>query len=188
MDLNASTLEMPESVDLGVISAFVEGVRASGALQADLVLAGPLTAPRLTGRFSMQGGRLRFVGFPQAFEGINLAAEVEDTKATLSTFTARLGGGEVQASGSATLTGFTPTQYTLQASGTRVRLTYPEGFTAVYSGNLTLEGTAEQSRLAGRSGCWGVYRGHRLACWGSLPRVRGIGDELLPEDVFRTSM
>ena len=190
VDLNASTLEMQSkgSVDLGVISAFVEGVRASGALQADLVLAGPLTAPRLTGRFSMQGGRLRFVGFPQAFEGINLAAEVEDTKATLSTFTARLGGGEVQASGSATLTGFAPTEYTLQASGTRVRLTYPEGFTAIYSGNLTLEGTAEQSRLAGEVRLLrGVYSKDielaSLLGFGSR-EYAGSETELLPEDVF----
>ena len=53
-----------------MVSAFVPSVRASGSLQADLTLRGPLATPRLTGRFEVEGGRLRIVGFPQAFENI----------------------------------------------------------------------------------------------------------------------
>ncbi len=190
LDLAQQTVELTSrgSVDLGVVSAFVDNVRAGGSLQADLRLAGPLAAPRLSGTFSMQGGRLRIVGFPQAFEGIALAASVDDTKATLSSFTARLGGGEIAVSGSATLDGFVPAEYALQATGTRVRLTYPEGFTGVYSGELKLQGTAEQSRLSGEVRLVrGVYSKDveltSLLGFGSR-EYAGTDAELLPDNVF----
>ncbi|HEX5044299.1 MAG TPA: outer membrane protein assembly factor BamA [Candidatus Polarisedimenticolaceae bacterium] len=190
LDLEQQTVELTSrgSVDLGVVSAFIDNVRAGGALQADLRLAGPLDAPRLSGSFSMQGGRLRIVGFPQAFEGIALTASVDDTKATLSSFTARLGGGEVAMSGSATLSGFAPTDYALEATGTRVRLTYPEGFTGIYSGELALRGSAEQARLSGEVRLVrGVYSKDvelaSLLGFGSR-EYAGTDAELLPDNVF----
>jgi autotransporter translocation and assembly factor TamB len=190
VDVAQRTVELTSkgTVDLGVVSAFVDNVRAGGSLQADLKLAGPFEAPRLSGRFSMESGRLRIVGFPQAFEGIALSATVEDTKATLSSFTARLGGGEVTMSGSATLSGFAPTEYALRATGTRVRLTYPEGFTGIYSGDLAVQGTAEQARLSGQVRLVrGVYSKDieltSLLGFGSR-EYAGTDAELLPENVF----
>jgi len=190
VDLEPRTLELTShgTVDLGVVSAFIDNVRAGGSLQADLRLAGPLDAPRLSGSFSMEGGRLRIVGFPQAFEGIALKASVDDTKATLSSFSARLGGGEVAMSGSATLAGFAPTAYALKATGTRVRLTYPEGFTGIYSGELALQGDAEQSRLSGEVRLLrGVYSKDveltSLLGFGAR-EYAGSDAELLPDNVF----
>ena len=61
---------------LGFASAFVEDFRADGTATLDLRIGGTLDDPDLSGLLQVEGGRLRWLRFPQTVEQVMEDREV----------------------------------------------------------------------------------------------------------------
>jgi outer membrane protein insertion porin family len=138
------------TLDLGLLAAPFAAVRASGPVRVELAARGPAGHPQLQGSLSATSARLRWLGFPQPLEQVAFRVALSGRQAELSELTARLGHGELRASGTATVSGLALEGFGAEIEASNVRLEYPEGLRGVYEGRLELKGNAEQATLAGR--------------------------------------
>lgn len=138
------------TVDLSVLGAFLGNLRASGTATTVLELSGTLDAPALDGRIDVDGARARFVGFPQPIEDLRATITFEGDLLRVDGASAQVGGGQVLVQGTWRLSEEERSRYDFTLDATRVTLTYPSGFRAIYDADLRLAGDADRGRLAGR--------------------------------------
>ncbi len=136
-------------VDLGVLTAPFDELRAEGPVELDVRLSGPLASPELQGTMSGAQARLRWLGFPQGLDQGSFKVEFDRQVATVRQARARFGNGEIRASGAVRLDGYRPSGFSAKIDAANVRVEYPEDMRATYEGQFRLEGDDRSSNLAG---------------------------------------
>ncbi|ANM28807.1 hypothetical protein ABI59_03075 [Acidobacteria bacterium Mor1] len=137
------------NLDLGAAAALVPELRAAGPVDVDLRLSGTGEAPRLDGSLSLEGGRLRLLGFPHTLEQTSARIEFGGDTARLERLEGILGSGEVTGSGEARLEGLALGDHRFELSARSLRIRFPDEFRGIYDGELVLGGDADQSTLSG---------------------------------------
>ena len=117
--------------------------------------------PRRTGFLAarrLRTGAVRHFSLPHGLDNINGRLSFDAAGVRVDDLVARLGGGDVRFAGRVALKGFQPGDLNLTATGERMRLRYPEGFTSIVDADLVLRGPVTGPTLAGtvsvRSATW----------------------------------
>lgn len=141
-------LQMRGAVNLAIARSFSPDLASTGTVTLDAAMKGTLTAPDLTGRASIRNGDFHYADFTNGLTNANGDVVFSGSRATIQKFTAESGGGKVDASGFAALSGgVLAFNIVTNASGVRVR--YPEGVSSVSDARLTLAGTSQRSQASG---------------------------------------
>ena len=135
--------------NLSILQGFLRDVRSSGSAEVQADIRGTLSEPVIAGAATILDGRLRHFSLPHAVERLNGRLTFDRGGLSLEDATARLGDGDVVLGGRIGFTGFTPTEYSLTASGKGMRIRYPEGFRSVVDADLALRGEFERPVLSG---------------------------------------
>lgn len=147
-----------DPIDLSKAAAGIPQIeRASGAFDAKLRAAGPLSAIALTGSARLRKGALRLMGFPLGFDDVELDVAVGGGDVRLTRASALVGGGTLSMTGRMPVRGLEvgTASFTIEAKGVKVPVT--EGV------NLTADANLEATFAPGAS-----VEGER-----NLPFVKG---------------
>lgn len=135
--------------NLGILQGVLRDVRSSGAAEVQADVRGTLSAPVITAAATIVDGRLRHFSLPHALENINGRVEFDRAGLRIDDMTGRLGGGDIRIGGRVGFTGFTPTDLGVTATGTAMRIRYPQGFRSVVDAELALRGEVASPVLSG---------------------------------------
>jgi hypothetical protein len=146
------------NANLGVLQGFLRDIRSSGDAEVQVDLRGTLAEPVLMGSAIFSGGRVRHFALPHALEALTGQVEFDAGGLRFDQVTARVGGGLVTFDGRVAFEGFVPSTFALTASGSDMRIRYPEGFQSRVDADLALRGSVSTPTLSGtvtvRSGVW----------------------------------
>lgn len=137
-DLASAALSLTGGGQAAIVNPFIEPRNVAGPVSFDLRLDGPLRVSSLSGRMTLDGGRLVAPTFGIELENLNLSADLSGGSATLSGSSAVRGGGEVAVSGSLALT--SPYAGDLAVRLSAARLRDPELFDTTVSGTVRVNG------------------------------------------------
>ena len=115
------------AANLAVLQGFAPDVRSSGRAEVAARLTGTVEAPVVSGTALLSDGRLRHFGVPHALEALNGIITFTATGVQLDGLSGRLAGGPVRFAGRLGVTGYTLSEYDVSATGTDMRLRFPEG-------------------------------------------------------------
>jgi len=104
--------------------------------------------PDVSGRAELQKGEFRLANFSNGLTNANGVILFSGPRATLQSLAADSGGGKVDATGFAALTGGLIT-FRMEAKTQGVRVRYPEGVSSISDSDLTMAGTSERSEVSG---------------------------------------
>jgi hypothetical protein len=138
--------------NLGILQAFFRDIRSSGHAELAGEIHGPLEGPVFSGAATIKDGRIRYFSLPHSIEAINGTIRFAPGGIRIdeqSGLTAQLGSGQVRFGGMIGLNGYVPDRLSLTASGTDMRLRYPEGFRSIVDAELALVGTFKAPLLKG---------------------------------------
>jgi hypothetical protein len=135
--------------NLGILQGVLRDVRSSGSAEVQADVRGTLSKPVITGSARLVDGRLRHFSLPHAVEHLNGVVTFDAGGLSVDGVTARLGDGEVRLGGRIGFRGFEPAEYGVTATGTGMRIRYPEGFRSVVDADLSLRGPFASPILAG---------------------------------------
>lgn len=121
------------------LEALAPDLRVTGSINALGKIRGLATAPELDGQADLAGARVLLAGFPHSLEDLRAVVLVYPEQAILDSFSGRLAGGEVRASGTFALAPDFLADYRLQAEVRGFSLRYPEGWSLEGGARLTLE-------------------------------------------------
>ncbi len=143
-------LNLRGSADLRALGLLSPSLRGRGSAQVAVAVAGTRAAPRVDGRLQIEGGALRFRGFPHGLEDIKGTLRFGESAAELAGVTATVAGGPVEMEGQATYSGGRLGSFDLEATGRGMSLRYPEGLRSLMDAELRLFGDRERQWLTGR--------------------------------------
>lgn len=134
-------------INLAILSTLKPDLIASGAASLDTTLRGTLQEPDLNGKLEFQNASFFLRDVLTGFEKVSGRLLFDRNRATIDSFQAQAGGGQLQLGG---FVGFGKSlSYRLQAQATQVRIRYPDGVSTSANAQLALSGTTAQSILTG---------------------------------------
>jgi hypothetical protein len=158
LDDEQIALRATGDANLGILQGFFRDLRSSGVAGLVAQIEGPLDAPRFAGHASITEGRIRHFSLPHSLESVNGRIAFDGSGIQLDGLVGRLGGGEVRFGGRIGLKGYAPDELSLTATGTELRLRYPEGMRSIVDAELALRGDFVDPVLTGtvnvRSAVW----------------------------------
>ena len=142
-------LQLKGSLNMPALAAWEPDVIATGTSTLEASIRGSLSQPQVTGRLEIKDASFYLRGVPNGLDRANGVVIFDRNRATIESFTARTGGGDLKLGG---FIGFGGEQlvYRLQANAQRVRVRYPEAVSTTLDAALNLSGTAERSMLSGQ--------------------------------------
>lgn len=143
------SLQARGDANLGILQGFFRDIRSAGRAELVGEIQGPLRAPVLSGSAVISDGRLRHFSLPHSLEAVNGRVTFDAGGIRLDGVTARLGGGAVRFGGRIGLTGYTPGELDVTATGENMRLRYPEGIRSIVNADLSLRGGFRSPTLGG---------------------------------------
>jgi hypothetical protein len=167
--------------NLGILQGFFRDIRSTGQAELQAEIRGSLSQPVAFGAATIANGRLREFSLPHAVEALTGRIEFDSEGVRLDGLTGRLGGGEVRFGGRIAFDGLSPSEFLVTATGTGMRIRYPEGFRSLVDADLALRGRVERPVLSGtvdvRSAVWsGALDTSGTGIFG----VAGMGGAALP--------
>jgi translocation and assembly module TamB len=136
--------------DLSFLEGFVPDLRRlSGALNADLSLAGTAGAPRLTGQARLEGGRAQVPLYGLDLQDVRLTASANGSTTLAIDAAARSGPGNVQISGRAGLVPSAATPVHLAVSGRRFEVMGTRDIRILVSPSLDLDYQGTVAKVTG---------------------------------------
>jgi translocation and assembly module TamB len=142
LDLAASgsvNMKLAETVD--------PDLTASGITTFQLEAHGPMQQPNLQGSVEFQNAAISFGDLPNGLSQLRGRLEFNQNRLEIKTLTAVSGGGQIN------MGGFLAYQHgiyaDLSATGTGVRIRYPQGVTSLADAKLQLQGTQNNLLLSG---------------------------------------
>lgn len=137
------------ALDLALISLWFPEVRAQGTAELSLEAGGTLSQPDVEGRLTLDGGRIRLLGFPRTLEQVELVLRMDESHADLTELTASFGGGEVRGHGRVDFAGVNIEGYELTIEGESLKIPGPSEFEGIYDARVVVTGDLNRTRLAG---------------------------------------
>jgi outer membrane protein assembly factor BamA/autotransporter translocation and assembly factor TamB len=162
-DLFARTMDVAGrgTLDLRTISPFVEEAVLTGDAEVDVIVRGPLAAPRPTGSVVVRDATLRLRDIRQPLSAINGTLVLDEGLVRVEGVTAMLGGGPARMEGTARVAGLGVEQVNVSITGEGLGIRYPvarsggraeelfEELKARVNADLTLTGRTGDLLLAG---------------------------------------
>ena len=150
---NSLDLRANGKLGLGLIHDFNEDFTSDGTVSVDATVRGSFDTPLINGRTDFQNASFNIEGVPNGISNargvVTFTGDAQNgTRATIQSFSGETGGGKIELTGFAGLTG-SQTLFRIHAVANQVRIRYPEGVSTVVNGNLNLTGTTERSNLEG---------------------------------------
>ena len=141
LDINANT-------NLSLLQSFNRDIYSSGNVVLRASIRGTLDDPNVNGEMRLQNAAFNLIDAPNGMSNANGVIVLSGKTATIQSLTAESGGGTISASGSATYAGGVA-NFKLAATADNVRVRYPESVSTVANASITLNGTSDNSTLAG---------------------------------------
>jgi hypothetical protein len=144
----ALSLQAYGAANLAVIQGLLPDVRSSGRADVSALIGGTAASPIVSGQALITDGRLRHFSFPHALEDLNgvVAFNASGIRLDDPGFTTglngKLGGGAVKFGGRIGMKGYDLSEFDVIATGTNMRLRFPEGMRSVVDATLALQGPA----------------------------------------------
>ena len=123
--------------------------RASGRLEADVTMKGPISDPAIDAVLRLTDGELRPDMNVPSLQALNLNAVVTPTGARLQTFTGELGGAPFQISGSVMRNNDSGADADLRLQGENLLFYRSEGLKLRADTDLTIKGPVKRLEVAG---------------------------------------
>ena len=137
------------AANLAVLQGFLPDVRTSGRAEVSARVIGTANAPVVSGTALLSEGRLRHFAIPHALEALNGIVTFNANGIRLDGLHGRVAGGPVQFGGRIGLSGYVLSEFDVTATGTDMRLRFPEGMRSLVDAELSLRGTAQAPVLSG---------------------------------------
>ncbi len=137
------------AANLAVLQGFLPDVRTSGRAEVAARITGSTDSPVVSGTALISDGRLRQFAIPHALEALNGIVTFNASGVRLDGLRGRVGGGAVQFGGRIGLSGYTLSDFDVTATGTDMRLRFPEGMRSLVDADLALRGTRAAPVLSG---------------------------------------
>jgi len=135
-------------IDLAIVHDWNRDFTASGVLDADATIRGPLDAPQVAGRVAFDRANFNISDVRNGISNATGVIVFTGNRASIQSFTGETGGGKIALSGFIAYGGG-PTIFRLHARVDQVRVRYPEGVSTVANASLNLSGSTDRSILAG---------------------------------------
>ena len=148
-DRNELSVQASGDANLGILQGFYRDLRSRGTAAIKAEITGALDKPTFAGSADITDGRIRVLSVPNSIEAINGRISFDGGGIRLDDVAARLGEGDVRFGGRVGITGFTPGDLNLTATGERMRIRYPEGLVSIIDANLALQGSLAAPVLSG---------------------------------------
>ena len=151
VNFRARTLDLrAEGVTtLGLLGSFYSGLAATGDVDLSAQITGSWDRPSLSGHADLVGNSLRIEGFRQTIGDLRGRLVFDNRTIRIPELTGVFGSGPIAIAGSISLEDLRPGSLDLRASGTGMRLRYPEGLVATLDAELTLVGSSREQVLSG---------------------------------------
>ena len=121
----------------------------TGTVRARLTVAGTLSRPLFTGRVSLSGGRYRSLSSPYVLDAVTAEMVWNGARASLEAFRARIGGGELVATGDAEIDGYQLKTFRLLAQAQNVTFRSFEDLNLQANADLTVVGSTDRATVRG---------------------------------------
>ena len=141
-------LTVTGSINLELLRIISPDVQSAGQLALDLHAVKAAEGFGVQGQVKLENASLSTAAAPLGILNANGTFNVENNEVRIAELTAQIGGGRLTAGGSLTYKPQLRFNLTLKADG--VRLRYPEGVRTVLIGDLSVNGTADDSTVSGR--------------------------------------
>lgn len=129
--------------DLSILALLLPQVEeATGRLEGQVLLSGTPGRPAMSGGVAVRDGRIRLRGLAPPLEAVQAGISFSQDRLSLSSFTARLGEGSLEATGSVAIAHFRPDRVERLAVRARdARVEVPPYFAGSVDADLTLSGS-----------------------------------------------
>ncbi len=141
-------LRVQGSVNLALARTFSKDFTSSGVLALNATVRGDWKTPDISGVATVRNGDFHYTDFSNGLTNANGEIAFNGTRANIQTFHAETGGGKVDVTGFAALTGGL-LNFRLEAKAQQVRIRYPEGVSSISDASFTLAGSSQRSEVAG---------------------------------------
>lgn len=142
-------LTLKSSVDLAILTDWNKDITAHGQTTSNITIGGTLQQPTLTGIMEIKDGFFRHFSFPNSLTDISALVTFKNRNIALQSLSALSSGGKLTAGGTATLKGYSFSQYRFDVYPDKIRVHYPEGLRSTVSGELHLQTQNNVSYLVG---------------------------------------
>jgi hypothetical protein len=151
VDLTTQALALTANgaANLAALQGFLPDVRTSGRAEVAARVTGTAESPVVSGTALIADGRLRVFSIPHAVEAVNGIVTFNATGVGVDGLRGRVAGGAVQFGGRIGLEGYSISEYDVTASGTDMRLRFPEGMRSLVDADLALRGPLQAPVLSG---------------------------------------
>jgi autotransporter translocation and assembly factor TamB len=161
LSIDQATMDLRANGDANLAILQGPNMHGSGHAVLHANASGSFSDPSITGYADIDGGSLRHLALPRSFtdltgrvtfdgNGVNFEPADCPPDRPRCGLRGKFGDGEVVFRGSISLKSFMPDQFNMSATGTAMRLRYPEGFSSTVNADLTLTGPVTAPMLAGR--------------------------------------
>lgn len=138
-------------LNLRVLNGISPDIFLAGTSRLEVRVAGTFEDPRLTGTASLAGASFSTLLTDERLTVQNIQGSVRFTadRAQIDSLTGTLGGGRLNVTGGALLTGFTPTDFRFNVRAENVTVPLPQDIRATADANLVLQGRRQTQILSG---------------------------------------
>jgi hypothetical protein len=137
------------NANLGILQGFVPNIRSTGRAALETTLEGQMRDPLVTGKMTVENGRIRHFGLPHALDSINGVVAFDTRGIRLDELTGRLGNGPVQFGGSIGIEGYRLGRVDVTMAGEGMVVRFPQDMRSTVDADLALQGTVEAMTLSG---------------------------------------
>ena len=131
-------LEMEGTMNLLVMNSFLPSGAMAGQVQLEMVIAGPLSEPRIVGIAELEEGFLVHPLLPTTLFDAEGSLRFTANQVSLDSFSSNTIFGTVNAEGGIFLEGLTPTRWQINVFGNGLRLEYPRNLISTIDVDLDL--------------------------------------------------
>ncbi len=145
------TLSVDGRLNLSVLNTFSQDVFASGTADLAVRLSGTFSQPQINGAVSLVGASLAVLAGNDRWQLSNVKSVVRFSadQAQIESFTGRLGGGGITATGGAVLDGFNISQFSMNVRGDKITVPFPRDFRSTVDADLEIKGTVQTQVIGG---------------------------------------
>jgi len=136
------------AMNLALVRTLLPDLTSAGELNVNAQIRGTWPDPDFSGRAELTKGDFHYADFTNGLTNANGLVLFNGSRATIQNLTAESGGGKVDASGFAAVTGGR-FAFRLDVKTNQVRVRYPEGVSSVSDSQITVAGTSQRSDASG---------------------------------------